>query len=211
MSDQTEAWPIGDQAGYDIKLCTCEDGAYVGARQMGKPDCCERCGFMTPDQWDHIAGALRAATLREVANYCTTANWTGPAATLIHLKARDLAEGFLASDWLAARVAEAVDRERAAWATKIEALADSWTCAPTLAADLRSLLPVDATPKPSGEGGAPDDVPTIAGSEPATPSPEPRCSCGSGATSLNRAEVVVHRQDGPCYIADRLLPTQEQS
>lgn len=27
------------------------------------------------------------------------------------------------------------------------------------------------------------------------------CSCGSDATSLNPAEVVVHREDGPCYIA----------
>lgn len=28
------------------------------------------------------------------------------------------------------------------------------------------------------------------------------CTCGSDATSLNPAEVVVHRRDGqPCYIA----------
>lgn len=34
----------------------------------------------------------------------------------------------------------------------------------------------------------------------------PTCSCGSDATSLNPAEVVVHRADGPCYIAPAVGP-----
>lgn len=26
------------------------------------------------------------------------------------------------------------------------------------------------------------------------------CNCGTDATSLSPVEVVVHRQDGPCYV-----------
>lgn len=35
---------------------------------------------------------------------------------------------------------------------------------------------------------------------------EPRCACGTDATSLNPAEVVVHRPDS-CYIADAVPTT----
>lgn len=59
--------------------------------------------------------------------------------------ARDQLAGWI-ERLVTARVAEAVEQERAArlaLVAKIEALADSWTCAPTLAADLRALLTAD--------------------------------------------------------------------
>lgn len=36
--------------GYDLNICRCDGGPYLGARQAGAPCCCERCGFMTEDQ-----------------------------------------------------------------------------------------------------------------------------------------------------------------
>lgn len=62
-SEPTDEWPLGDQNGYDVALCVCEGGAYLGARQMGQPCCCEQCGRLTRDQWDHLvsAAATRAA------------------------------------------------------------------------------------------------------------------------------------------------------
>lgn len=55
----THAWPLGDQCGYDIGLCQCYGGPRLGARKAGTPCCCERCGFMTPDQWQHITDGLK--------------------------------------------------------------------------------------------------------------------------------------------------------
>lgn len=68
-----------DPDGFSINLCTCPDGAYLGARKAGTPCCCERCGFMTREQWDALAAfvwkktrdAVRvsvAEELRETAN-----------------------------------------------------------------------------------------------------------------------------------------------
>jgi len=51
-------WPLGDQDGYDIGLCACDEGPYLGARKAGTPCCCERCGFITLDQWEHIQRAM---------------------------------------------------------------------------------------------------------------------------------------------------------
>lgn len=48
------------------------------------------------------------------------------------------------------------------------------------------------------------DVPNKAKGAHAIAAPAPAslpCSCGSDATSLNPAEVVVHRSGGPCFIA----------
>lgn len=39
--------------GYAVTICSC-DYPYVGARKLGTPDCCEVCGFMTPDQYAAI-------------------------------------------------------------------------------------------------------------------------------------------------------------
>lgn len=36
--------------GYDLTVCRCEGGPYLGARKAGTPCCCERCGFITEDQ-----------------------------------------------------------------------------------------------------------------------------------------------------------------
>lgn len=47
--------------GYAIALCTCPQGPYIGARKSGTPCCCERCGFMTPDQFEF----LRSEILKE--------------------------------------------------------------------------------------------------------------------------------------------------
>lgn len=45
--------------GYDIQLCECPEGPYLGARKMGTPCCCERCGFMTSDQFEWIIETYR--------------------------------------------------------------------------------------------------------------------------------------------------------
>lgn len=45
--------------GYGIALCSCKEGPYLGARMAGTPCRCERCGFMTREQWDAIVEALR--------------------------------------------------------------------------------------------------------------------------------------------------------
>lgn len=46
------------ESGYPIALCSCGEGPYVGARMAGRPCCCERCGFMVPEQWEAIRAAL---------------------------------------------------------------------------------------------------------------------------------------------------------
>ncbi|GAW50590.1 MULTISPECIES: hypothetical protein [unclassified Nocardioides] len=62
-SDQTQVWFPDDQHGYSIALCVCTGGAYLGARPMGTPCCCERCGRLTREQWDflveHVTANLR--------------------------------------------------------------------------------------------------------------------------------------------------------
>jgi hypothetical protein len=51
-------WIPDDQHGYSIALCGCEGGPYLGARKMGTPCCCERCGFMTWDQYRFLRDAI---------------------------------------------------------------------------------------------------------------------------------------------------------
>lgn len=54
--------------GFAIAICSCTQGPYLGARKMGTPCCCERCGFMIQEQYDAIirdafAGWVGAAKL----------------------------------------------------------------------------------------------------------------------------------------------------
>ena len=44
--------------GYDLTICACKDGPYLGARKAGAPCCCERCGRMTREQYDALAAPL---------------------------------------------------------------------------------------------------------------------------------------------------------
>ena len=60
MSEKTPEWFPDGHHGYSIALCRCEDGPYLGARRMGKPCCCEQCGFMTQDQFDFLVEAVKA-------------------------------------------------------------------------------------------------------------------------------------------------------
>jgi len=54
---------------YDVSVCRCDAGPYLGARKAGTPCCCEVCGFITQEQLDHLArrsvneGVRLAATL----------------------------------------------------------------------------------------------------------------------------------------------------
>lgn len=45
-----EPRPAVPRSGYAIDLCSCPEGPHLGARKMGTPCCCERCGFMTVEQ-----------------------------------------------------------------------------------------------------------------------------------------------------------------
>jgi hypothetical protein len=53
-----------DPEGYSINICEC-DTPYIGGRRLGTPDCCERCGMMTPDQFEAIKQAIRADAIAE--------------------------------------------------------------------------------------------------------------------------------------------------
>lgn len=57
------AWPLGDQDGYALRVCSCEQGPYLGTRRSGTPCCCERCGYLTPDQWTYIRRGVLAAAM----------------------------------------------------------------------------------------------------------------------------------------------------
>lgn len=46
--------------GYSLNVCTCAGGPYLGARRIGTPCRCERCGFITRDQLDAILRAVRS-------------------------------------------------------------------------------------------------------------------------------------------------------
>src|SRR3546814_13208205 len=61
-----ESGPRCDQDGYAIRLCTCEEGAYLGARLGGTPCRCERCGFITLDQWEYIVERIVGERVRVV-------------------------------------------------------------------------------------------------------------------------------------------------
>ena len=52
-------------SGYDVLICTCPEGPYLGARKMGTPCCCERCGFITADQWNHIVSGVQTKVLAD--------------------------------------------------------------------------------------------------------------------------------------------------
>lgn len=39
---------------YRVIICSCEEGPYIGARKAGTVDACERCGFITPEQFQAI-------------------------------------------------------------------------------------------------------------------------------------------------------------
>lgn len=90
-----------------------------------------------------------------------------------------LAEALLASDWLAARIR--AEKAEAWFAGYDKGNLDGYFGT----TDERSKSPyADLDPYRS---------------QPAS------CSCGSpDTTSLNPREVVVHRTDGPCYIADQI-------
>ena len=63
----TDEWFPDDQHGYSIGICRCDGGPYLGARKMGTPCRCERCGFITQDQFDFLRNAIAARALRELA------------------------------------------------------------------------------------------------------------------------------------------------
>jgi hypothetical protein len=70
MSAQIEAagfpaWFPDDQHGYSVALCRCHDGPYPGTRRMGTPCRCERCGFITQDQFDFLRAEWEADVLRK--------------------------------------------------------------------------------------------------------------------------------------------------
>lgn len=46
--------------GYSLAICDCENGPYLGARKMGSPCTCERCGYITQEQLDFILAAALA-------------------------------------------------------------------------------------------------------------------------------------------------------
>ena len=60
-SAEKDAWFPDDQHGYSVAICRCEEGPYLGARKMGTPCRCERCGFMTQEQFDFLTESLFAA------------------------------------------------------------------------------------------------------------------------------------------------------
>lgn len=51
------------ETGYEIVLCKCPQ-PYLGACKAGAPECCETCGFMTPEQFDAIVNAVLAVQRR---------------------------------------------------------------------------------------------------------------------------------------------------
>lgn len=57
MSEQV--WFPDDQHGYSIALCECEDGPYLGARQMGTPCVCEQCRRVTREQFEFLYESFR--------------------------------------------------------------------------------------------------------------------------------------------------------
>lgn len=71
----SEMWvpapPKGAHDGHAVIVCSCEGGAYIGARKAGTVDRCEACGFITPAQ----LAAIQAATLRE---YAAELDWKRP-------------------------------------------------------------------------------------------------------------------------------------
>jgi len=46
-------------SGYAVSICACPEGPYLGARKAGTPCCCERCGFMTQEQYEALVGGRR--------------------------------------------------------------------------------------------------------------------------------------------------------
>lgn len=42
--------PTTAHDGYELSVCRCDGGPYLGARKSGTPCCCERCGFITENQ-----------------------------------------------------------------------------------------------------------------------------------------------------------------
>lgn len=53
--------------GYDIIVCSCAEGPYLGARKAGTVCTCERCGFITEDQLNHIVDlTIDIATIQAV-------------------------------------------------------------------------------------------------------------------------------------------------
>lgn len=109
--------------------------------------------------------------------------------------ARDRAESALAS------VRELADEWEVRAGRGIGTLSDA-------VVDLRAALAPDPSPAPV----APTAVePTVVTSgDEASAGEAARCSCGTEATSLNSAEVVVHQTGAPCYIA-ALTPTTTET
>jgi len=71
-----------DPEGFSIVLCHCEEGPYYGARKMGTPCRCERCGFMVREQWEALTAArdrARDAEVRRVVERVRPPAWTVPA------------------------------------------------------------------------------------------------------------------------------------
>lgn len=71
-------WFPDDQQGYSIAICACDGGPYLGARKAGAPCCCERCGFITPDQFEFLREEFtRPVAQTEVLGRTCTCLWLG--------------------------------------------------------------------------------------------------------------------------------------
>lgn len=80
-------------SGYSVQVCSCPEGAYLGARMAGTPCRCERCGFMTPEQFDALNVEARRAALIEAADLLASeARWQYELHTRHHAGAQVVAQ-----------------------------------------------------------------------------------------------------------------------
>lgn len=73
-------------AGYTVEICACPDGAYLGARKAGTPCCCERCGYMTRDQYDALLAEAREEGRQDGIRQGRVATYDEIAALVAHLR-----------------------------------------------------------------------------------------------------------------------------
>lgn len=48
--------------GYSLSACECQGGPVIGARKAQTPDCCQVCGYITPEQMSAIVAAARRSS-----------------------------------------------------------------------------------------------------------------------------------------------------
>lgn len=59
-------WFPDDQHGFSVAVCDCPEGPYIGARKSGTPCCCERCGFMTREQFEFLVDHISSAKITQL-------------------------------------------------------------------------------------------------------------------------------------------------